>query len=365
MTVAGNASSHEPASLSPLELEAFGAWFATHGDTQVDHDATTVWSAHPIPGGSSNLTCVVSDRTHEWVLRRPPREHTADNAHDMAREYRVMSALAATPVPVARTVALCTDPTVLGSDFYVMEKVEGVPHRTSDELGRFSPETVAHLVDSAVEVLAHLHQVEPAAVALSDVGRPEGALAREVKRWGRHLESVRTRDLPDADALLLRLLDTVPSGDSTRDAHSASLLHGDYCLDNLLAVPTDATPIKAVVDWEVATLGDPLSDLAHLLVQDRVAHLDPQWGLSTLAATPGHLSAAEIVARYAQFRDLDPDAVVHELRFHLGLAHFRLAAVLEGIHSRLAPPSSSGATTATFGSAVEPLLAAGLAATRG
>ncbi|MFC6154311.1 phosphotransferase family protein [Nocardioides yefusunii] len=348
-----------------LDLAAFGAWFATHGDTEVDHDDTTVWSAQLITGGKSNLTYTVSDGTHEWILRRPPLGHVQATAHDMAREYRVMSALAPTAVPVPGTVGLCTDPTVMGANFYVMEKVEGVPYRSVDELVRFSPETTARLGDTMVRVLADLHGVDPASVALSDFGRPAGFLTRQVKRWGRQLEGSRTRDLPDADALLLHLLDHVPAGDADRDARSASIVHGDYRLDNLLAVPTDDEPVKAVVDWEMSTLGDPLTDLALLLVYDRVAHMVPALGISDVADAPGYPSGAEIVEKYAQLRGLDSDAIAHSMQFHLGLAHFKLAVILEGINRRYLDGQTVGDGFATIGTAVEPLLAAGLAAARG
>lgn len=344
-----------------LDLAAFGAWFLEHGPT--GEDAT--WSGSLVPGGKSNLTYTVTDGTQEWIVRRPPLGHVQATAHDMQREYRVMSALAETTVPVPQTVALCTDPDVMGAVFYVMEKVEGTPYRTVEELGRFSPETTARLADGMVQVMAALHQVDPAAVALSDFGRPQGFLTRQVSRWGRQLEGSRTRTLPDAERLLRLLADTVPADDGERDPVSASIVHGDYRLDNLLSVPTDPNPVKAVVDWEMSTLGDPLTDLALLLVYDRVAGIVPALGVSDVSGAPGYPDAAQIVDRYAELRALDADALVHSLQFHLGLAHFKLAVILEGIHHRFVAGQTVGTGFESIGEAVEPLLAAGLAFARG
>lgn len=353
---------HTDAASPPgLDLDVFGPWFAQHASPA----AAPSWSATLIAGGKSNLTYTVSDGASEWIVRRPPLGHVQATAHDMQREYRVMSALAATSVPVPGTVALCTDHAVLGADFYVMEKVEGTPFRTVDELARFSPETTSRLADTMVTVLADLHQVDPHAVALADFGRPEGFLGRQVKRWGRQLDGSRTRDLPDADALLAHLSAHVPAGDAERSVADASIVHGDYRLDNLLSVPTDERPVKAVVDWEMSTLGDPLTDLALLLVYDRIAGMVPALGISDVSAAPGYPSAAEIVDRYAALRGLDGDQLVDSLQFHLGLAHFKLAVILEGIHHRYAAGQTVGDGFDTIGSAVEPLLAAGLAAARG
>jgi aminoglycoside phosphotransferase (APT) family kinase protein len=344
-----------------LDLDRFGAWFSAHAPTA----AAPEWSASLITGGKSNLTYTVSDGVDEWILRRPPLGHVQATAHDMQREYRVMSALADTRVPVPRTVALCTDPNILGANFYVMQKVEGTPFRTVDQLSRFAPETTHRLARSMMEVLAALHQVDPAAVALGDFGRPQGFLARQVKRWASQLEGSRTRELPDASRLLVLLTERIPAGDDERDASTASIVHGDYRLDNLLAVPTDDAPIKAVVDWEMSTLGDPLTDLALLLTYDRVAHLVPALGVSDVSGAPGYPATSTLIDEYATMRALDPDRLASSLHFHLGLAHFKLAVILEGINHRYLVGQTVGEGFETIGDAVEPLLAAGLAAVRG
>ena len=342
--------------LPGLDLAAFGAWFAEHADVAPDAS----WQGSLVAGGKSNLTYAVSDGTRSWIVRRPPLGHVQATAHDMKREFRVMSALAPTDVPVPETVALCTDPAVLGADFYVMEKVEGTPFRDSGQLAALGEETTARLADEMVDVLARLHTVDPSSVGLDDFGRPEGFLARQVSRWGRQLEGSRTRDLPDADALLAPLSEHVPTDDGV-----PAIVHGDYRLDNLLAVPTDPAPVKAVVDWEMSTLGDPLTDLALLLVYDRVATMVPDLGVSDVNSARGYPDADAIVSRYAAARDLDAEELAGHMQFHLGLAHFKLAVILEGIHHRFSMGKTVGEGFDGIGRAVEPLLASGLAAARG
>lgn len=342
-------------SLPGLDLDAFVAWFTTqHPDASPDRAA---WTGSLVAGGKSNLTYVVGDGSHEWVVRRPPLGHVQATAHDMRREFTVMSALAPTDVPVPRTHAFCDDPAVLGADFYVMEKVEGTPFRDAAQLEALGAEATAALADAMVDVLARLHTVDPATVGLADFGRPEGFLARQVKRWGRQMEGSRTRELPDADRLIAHLADHVPAEDGP-----PAIVHGDYRLDNLLAVPGEPEPVRAVVDWEMSTLGDPLTDLALLLVYDRVAELVPALGVSDASAAPGYPSPEAIVSRYAATRGLDADALTGQMQFHLGLAHYKLAAILEGIHHRFSAGQTVGEGFDHIGEAVEPLLAAGLAA---
>ncbi|MBE7324943.1 phosphotransferase family protein [Nocardioides sp. Y6] len=345
-------------SLPGLDLDAFVTWFgAQHPDASPDR---STWTASLVAGGKSNLTYVVGDGTQEWIVRRPPLGHVQATAHDMRREFTVMSALAPTDVPVPQTVALCDDHAVLGADFYVMEKVEGTPFRDAAQLTALGAETTAALADAMVDVLARLHSVGPAAVGLSDFGRPEGFLARQVKRWGRQMEGSKTRELPDADRLLAHLGAHVPADDGT-----SAIVHGDYRLDNLLAVPGEPEPVRAVVDWEMSTLGDPLTDLALLLVYDRVAETVPALGVSDASAAPGYPSSDAIVARYAAARGLDADALAGAMAFHLGLAHYKLAAILEGIHHRFSAGQTVGGGFEHIGEAVEPLLAAGLRAAEG
>ncbi|WP_143342702.1 phosphotransferase family protein, partial [Crossiella equi] len=167
-------------------------------------------SAELIAGGRSNLTYSVTDGKHEWVLRRPPLGHVLATAHDMGREHRVITALRDTAVPVPTTVLLCTDDSVLGAPFYVMDRTPGVVLRTQQDAHWVNPEQARAISLHLIEVLADLHAVDPASVGLADFGRPEGFLSRQVARWKKQLDASRSRELPGVDELHAKLADTVP-----------------------------------------------------------------------------------------------------------------------------------------------------------
>ena len=304
-------------------------------------------TASVIAGGKSNLTYEVGDGTRTYVVRRPPLGHVLATAHDMTREHRVMSALTDTAVPVPRTYALCEDDEVLGAPFYVMEKVEGVPYRQAEELSPLGEERTRRISEGLVDTLAALHEVDPATVGLDDFGRPEGFLERQVRRWRPQLESSHTRDLPDAEALHERLATRVP----TQSADG--IVHGDYRLDNVLTDDRDRA--AAVIDWEMATLGDPLTDLALMVLYHRLADLVGP-AVADASAAPGFLSESEVLERYAagSSRDLD------HLDWYLGLAAYKLAAILEGIHYRYRQGQTVGPGFDRVGEAVPTLLATGL-----
>jgi aminoglycoside phosphotransferase (APT) family kinase protein len=304
-----------------------------------------------IAGGRSNLTYAVTDGTSRWVLRRPPLGHVLDTAHDMAREFRVLSALGGTAVPVPATVHLCQDATVLGAPFYLMEHAPGATYRSRAELELLGPPRARALSTELVRTLARLHSVRPADVGLEDFGRPEGFLERQVRRWNRQLEASLTRPRVEAAELRHLLERAVPTGGGR-----GGILHGDFRLDNVLVGADDR--ITAVLDWEMATLGDPLTDLALMLAYGRLAvKQGPEGGLPDVTLAPGYLTANEIVDVYAHERGVE----VSELGFHLGLAFFKLAAILEGIHARHLSGQTVGEGFETAGALVEPALAAGLA----
>jgi aminoglycoside phosphotransferase (APT) family kinase protein len=328
-----------------LDLAKLGAWFASElpGAGQ-DLTATL------IAGGKSNLTYVVTDGAQEWVVRRPPLGHVLATAHDMAREYRVMSALQDTAVPVPLTYGLCSDDAVLGAPFYAMQRVTGTPYRRADELVALGPERTRTISTRLVDTLAALHQVDPVEVGLGDFGKAQGYLGRQVARWKKQLDASRCRDLPAAEQLHALLAADVPS-EST-----AGIVHGDYRLDNLLV--DDADEATAVLDWEMATLGDPLADLALMLMYHRLAESSAGTTVTNASAAPGFLTEKEIIERYAQGSDRD----LSRFGFYLGLAAFKLAAILEGIHYRYLQGQTVGEGFDTIGDAIHPLLDAGLAA---
>ncbi|MEU5758068.1 phosphotransferase family protein [Nocardia sp. NPDC047648] len=324
-----------------LDLDRFARWIRT---TVPVVDANL--HAKLIAGGKSNLTYVVSDGSREWIVRRPPLGHVLATAHDMAREYRVMSALWHTDVPVPATYALCEDDGVIGATFYVMERCAGTPYRTSAELEPLGEEHTRVISERLVDTLAALHRVDPAAVGLTDFGRPEGFLRRQVIRWKKQLDASYHRDLPAAAELYSRLASSVP------EESAAGIVHGDFRLDNVLI--SDYRP-TAVLDWEMATLGDPLTDLALMLTYHRLAGNGFD-AVTTVSVAPGFLTEDEIIARYAATSERD----LSDFGFYLGLAAFKLATILEGIHYRYLNGQTVGEGFDNIGDSIEPLLAAGL-----
>ncbi|MFF5499549.1 phosphotransferase family protein [Streptomyces aquilus] len=277
-----------------------------------------------IEGGRSNLTYTVSDGTSRWVVRRPPLGHVLATAHDMRREHRVISALHPTNVPVPGPLLLCEDPdngAAPGAPFYVMEFVEGTPYRTADQLIPLGPARTRDAVLALVDTLVELHAVDPAEVGLADFGRPEGFLDRQLRRWGKQLDASRNRELAGIDELHATLGRRLPT------SPAATVIHGDYRLDNVLIGDDDR--IKAILDWEMSTLGDPLTDLG-LLVMYSLPLGMPDSPVSTTAEAPGHPDPAELVERYAARSGRD----VSQVSWYTAFAWFKLAVILEGIHYR-------------------------------
>ena len=336
-----------------LDLPAFRRWYDAQRPGEIAGDLR----GRVVAGGKSNLTYEVSDGTSWWIVRRPPLGHVQATAHDMGREFTAMTALAATDVPVPRTFAHCADAAVIGAPFYVMERVVGTPYRTSGQLAELGAATTSKVAGAMIDVLARLHQVSPDDVGLADFGRPAGFLERQVRRWSRQLDGSRTRELPDADELIRHLAANVPAGD---DGSSAGIVHGDYRLDNLLVDAGKQFPVRAVVDWEMATVGDPLTDVALLLVYDQLSGTAGGSAVADVSSAPGYPTAEEQLEQYAAAGGRD----LGDLDFHFGLAHLKLAVILEGIHYRFQHGQTLGEGFDTVGDAVEPLLAAGLDAVK-
>jgi aminoglycoside phosphotransferase (APT) family kinase protein len=303
-------------------------------------------------GGKSNLTFEVTDGRGCWVVRRPPLGHVLVSAHDMAREHRVMSALAGTLVPVPEMITLCRDETVIGAPFYVMSREEGTAYRWRDQLERLGPSRVAAIGESTVKALAALHAVVPSSVGLADFGRPEGFLGRQVALWNRQLQASLTRDLPSAAELHTSLSQRVP------EDRPPAIVHGDFRLDNLLVTADDR--VNSVLDWEMATVGDPLTDLATMLAYDELARHEFGDGIANASTAEGFPDHMSVIAVYAGSTGRD----VSGLGFYLALAFFKIAAILEGIHFRYIRGETVGDGFERAGSLVDPALAAGLAAIR-
>ncbi|AZS70984.1 acyl-CoA dehydrogenase [Streptomyces lydicus] len=303
--------------------------------------------AQLIEGGRSNLTYRVTDGAASWVVRRPPLGHVLATAHDMQREHRVISALHETPVPVPETLLLCADESVIGAPFYVMELVEGTPYRTAGQLAPLGPERTRAVVLSLVDTLVELHAVEPETVGLGDFGRPDGFLERQLRRWGKQLTASKNRELPGIDELHEALGRALPA------SPAPAVVHGDYRLDNVLIGADDT--LKAVLDWEMSTLGDPLTDLGLLAMYSTDLNL-PGSPVSTTSGAPGHPAPAELIERYAARSGRDTSAIA----WYTAFAWFKLAVILEGIHYRFTLGQTVGAGFDRIGELVPVFIDRGL-----
>jgi len=275
-----------------------------------------------ITGGRSNLTFRVSDgHDRRWVLRRPPLGHVLATAHDMSREHRIISALADSGVPVPSVVGLCEDDEVNGAPFYVMDFVDGEVVRTIEDAERVPMDVRRRMGESLVKVLARLHAVDLDAVGLADLGRHDGYIERQLKRWRRQFVDATTREVPGVLETHEILAARVPA------QQGVGIVHGDYRLDNCMMDPTG--PVAAVLDWELCTLGDVLADVAGM-----VAYGDERTtgGAPPPTAAEGFPTTDELREQYARHgtRDLD------DLDFYVAFAYWRIACIVEGVYSRYA-----------------------------
>jgi aminoglycoside phosphotransferase (APT) family kinase protein len=303
-------------------------------------------SAELVAGGRSNLTYLVCDERRSWIVRRPPLGHVLATAHDMAREYRVMSALAPTDVPVPETYSLCEDPAVIGAPFYVMQNVVGHVHRTARAAAGLGLPRLTAVAGELARVLARLHRTDPEAVGLADFGRPHGYLERQLARWSKQLAASRSRELPGIDGLRDRLAADLPP------SPRAAIVHGDYRLDNVILGDDDR--IAAVVDWEMATLGDPLTDIGTLLLYWEL--LVSGQGMFGAVPAGAEFPRREVfLERYAAAGGAELD----HLRWYLAFATFKLAVISEGIHYRFRAGQTVGAGFERIGEAVPVLVERG------
>ena len=318
------------ASLPPLvDPEALGRYLA---QALPGPDAETPLQVERIRGGHSNETFFVTRGASQWALRRPPRGPLLPTAHDVGREYRVLRGLEHTNVPVPKPVLMCEDTSVIGAPFYLMERVQGVVIRAELPPG-FAADVAARagLGEELIDRLADLHAVDWQTVGLADLGKPSGYLERQLRRWTGQLDASRSRPLPDLDAVTAWLAANLP------ESPPATIVHGDYRLDNLIFAPEPPARALAILDWEMATLGDPLADLGYLLSFWREP-ADPDAGALrqlgdaswNVTAQPGFPTRAQLVARYAARTGRRVD----HLAFYVALAIWKLAILLEGSYKR-------------------------------
>jgi aminoglycoside phosphotransferase (APT) family kinase protein len=286
-------------------------------------------SVEQFPNGHSNLTYLVRMGSREIVLRRPPFGSKVRSAHDMAREYRVLSKLHSTYPAAPKAILYCDDLSIFNAPFYLMEPIRGMILRRDPPPGvPFPPETARRLSEAFLDNLARLHRLDYAAIGLADLGKPQGYLERQVKGWIERYHNSKTHDLPEVERISAWLTDRMPL------SHETALIHNDYKYDNVVLDPGDATKIVGVLDWEMCTLGDPLTDLGTSLAywtdpQDPEEFQEIRSAPTTL---PGTLMRAQLVERYAAATGFDPG----DIRFYLTFARFKVAVIIQQIYYRYA-----------------------------
>ena len=321
-------ASSERASPGGLDVERIGSWLEQHCGLRPPVHVEV------IAGGRSNLTSVVTDAEgRRVVVRRPPLSGVLASAHDVVREGRIMAALCASAVPVPEVLGVEDDAAFTGAPFVVTAHVDGVVVRDRTVASQLSVPQRAALGRTVVDALAAIHEVDVDVVGLGDLARRDGYFARQVARWSAQLDAGSDRPLPALAQLGRALADAVPEQDGL------ALVHGDFRLDNLIVdlAPAGAQ-VRAVLDWELATLGDPLADVGTLLAYWGVPARDGRPASVLIPDLPtaleGFSGPGELVALYAAARGLDAAELAERLRPYLAFAWFRIACILEGVRVR-------------------------------
>jgi aminoglycoside phosphotransferase (APT) family kinase protein len=340
-----------------LQLAGLAAWMGQHIE---DYDGSSPPTAELMAGGRSNVTYLLRQQDRLWVLRRPPLGHVMASAHDMGREHRVLSGLDRVGFPAPAPLGLCEDLAVIGAPFMLMDYVDGRVVADADDAGLLAPAETDQICQSFISTLAQLHQLDVQAAGLSSLGRPEGYLTRQLRRWTGQWQTTKTRDLSGFETLadwVGEHLVSVPAG------LPWSVVHGDYRLDNLILAPT-GPEIRAVLDWEMSTLGDPVSDLAIVLVYwsrpaDELRHRLPV--AHGVTDGPGFWERNRLVEAYAAHTGFD----LGHLDVCVALACLKLAVIMESIHYRNLSGQQIGAAAddaaGAMGRATEALVQLGLA----
>ncbi len=314
----------------------------TEAPDGIDVDAVTGWFDEFVPGcvpplsfrliagGHSNLTFEVTDgASGRWVIRRPPLGQVLASAHDMAREHKIITALAETDVPVPRTIGLCTDDSVNGAPFYVMDYVDGTVVRNQADAESLTPDKRQRSGESLVDVMAAIHGVDVDAVGLGDLGRKGDYIARQLRRWYGQFEKSDSQvtgglDLPSVHAVHDRLSANIP------EQIGASIVHGDYRLDNCMLGPDGS--VAAVLDWEICTLGDPLADVGLLWVYWTDPGGDAVLPQASPTSLEGFPAKAELMERYAAASGRD----LSQLDFYVAFGFWKLTCIIAGVYARYA-----------------------------
>ncbi|MGN0064423.1 MAG: phosphotransferase family protein [Nocardioides sp.] len=329
-----------------FDVDAVATWLREHATDPTGLDGTP--EVRQFAGGASNLTFLLRWPTRDLVVRRAPRGTKARGAHDMGREHRLQSSLAGHFDYVPAMVAHCTDESVMGAEFYAMERIDGfVPRSEWPADVPLSPEQARALCLRTVEVLAELHAVDPDAAGLTSLGKGEGYVGRQVGGWATRYRNARTPDVPDNEQVIAWLEANQPSDVAT------CVIHNDFKLDNLVLDPADVTRVVGVLDWELATLGDPLMDLACSMAYWVQADDPEDFQMVRRVSThlPGMLTRDEVVAEYGRLtgRTVTPE----QWRFYEVYGLFRLTAIAQQIYYRYFYGQTTNEEYAVFGPAVQ------------
>lgn len=299
-----------------------------------------------IAGGRSNPTYQLGFNGRRWVLRRPPYGHVLPTAHDMQREFRVLSALQETAVPVPEVYASCEDSSIIGAPFYLMEMLDGTTVRNRGQSASLTTEQRQSFSSSMVQTLADLHSIDPANVGLSGWGRPDGYLARQLDRWHRQWTASASIERPQVERILEALHAALPT------TRYPGIVHGDFKTDNLIVSRTDPTHILGLLDWEMSTLGDTLADVGVMIsFWDQIGEaFNPI--TAGVTALPGFPTRDELLDLYARRRGID----ITGIDWYVVFADFKIAVILEGINARFQQGLTTDGNFQSVGAMVEPLL---------
>jgi aminoglycoside phosphotransferase (APT) family kinase protein len=297
--------------------------------------------AQPIGEGHSNVTFELSTGV---VLRRPPRGPLPPSAHDVLREARLLSALEPTLVRTPRVLATCDDPGVIGAPFYVMEEVEGDVITTVLPPALDNPEQRTHIADELIDSLVELHGVDWTTVGLEGFGKPTGYLERQLRRFNGLWEHNKTREIPEFEQVAEWLAANLP------ESPPATIVHGDYRLGNVMLAPATPARLVAILDWEMATIGDPLADVGYMMIHWRQADDPPgsKFNLQSVTVLPGFPTRQEMVTRYEQRSGRS----VHALDWYVTLALWKAVAFMEGNYKRAISGSTDDPYLRSFGEGV-------------
>ena len=324
-----------------IDEAALGAWLEANVE-----GFSSPFTLIKFPSGQSNPTYKISAASGDYVLRRKPFGQLLPSAHAVDREYRLLSALHPLDFPVPRPLALCDDPDVIGAIFYVMELARGRPY-ADGALPDFDPATRRRMYEQLVDTLADLHSIDPAAADLGDFGKPGNYFERQVARWTRQYRDSETDYVPQMERLIAFLPETLPQQSRT------SIVHGDYRVDNV--VFDGAGMLTAVLDWELATLGDPLADFSYLAMQWAIP-TDGGAGLAGLDLKAlGIPTLDDIACRYSERSGVP---VAERLDWYFAYNLFRLAGIVQGIKKRVLDGTASNAQAAEMAKRVPTLASA-------